>query len=161
MNLLQTKSTTTTTRIDLPQKATNVVEWRKSFDMHTRQHLAKKMVEIILGGLSSTSSLTITSTLSPKRYTDFSSYLIKITMYIENQMYKQAKDQEEYFYLLAERIYNLGRVFNSGRRKRKTKNSDAKNHKRHNHIVNKPAENKYSNCNQREIESSTNKGLRC
>ena len=132
-----------TQSVDLKQKATNL-EWRKSFDMHTRQHLAKKMVEIVLGGGSSVT----TSPLSPKRYAEFSLCLIKITLYIENQMYKQAKDREEYFHLLAERIYNLGRVFGNERRKRKkTKNSDMNHRHHHHHISNqKPAENKSNNC---------------
>ena len=141
MNLLQSQSS-----IVLKQKATNV-EWRQSFDTHTRQHLARKMVEIILGGGGSTPT-SITSPLSPKRHAEFSLYLIKITLYIENQMYKQAKDEEEYFHLLAERIYNLGRVFgNERRRRKKTKNTDI-NHRHHlHHFANqKPTENKRHNC---------------
>jgi hypothetical protein len=146
MNLLQSQSS-----IVLKQKATNV-EWRRSFDTHTSQHLDRKIVEIILGGGSTPTS--ITSPLSPKRHAEFSLYLIKITLYIENQMYKQAKDEEEYFHLLAERIYNLGRVFgNERRRRKKTKNTDINHrhhlhlHHLHHHIANqKPTENKRHNC---------------
>ena len=74
--------------------------WHEKITTDMRKHLIQKIVQ------------TIFPTQDPKIYTDPRlNNLVNYAVRTECDMYEAAKDQEEYFHLLAERIYKIQKEF--------------------------------------------------
>ena len=81
-----------------PQMPAVPKSWHEKITPDMRKHLVHKVVQTILPTTS-----TFDETFKDKRMASLIDYATKT----EFEMYEQAKDQEEYFHLLAERIYKI------------------------------------------------------
>ena len=81
-----------------PQQPTVSKSWHEKITPEMRKHLVQKIAQTIIP-----TTQTTEDTLKDKRMISLLEYASKT----EFEMYEQAKDQEEYFHLLAERIYKI------------------------------------------------------
>ena len=83
-------------------------KWQMDMNASTRKHLNKKIIEIIFGINENNSNVT----QCPNRFS-FVDYVTQLEM----EIYEYATNLDEYFYLLAERIYKISRVLHEVKRK--------------------------------------------
>lgn len=89
-----------------PQLPRVTKPWHEKITTDMRKHLIQKIVQ------------TIFPTQDPKIYTDPRlNNLVNYASRTECDMYEAAKDQEEYFHLLAERIYKIQKEFEDKQQK--------------------------------------------
>jgi hypothetical protein len=88
-----------------PQKSRINKRWHENINNEMRKHLVKKIIQ------------TIFPTHDHNIYSDPRlSNLVKYATKTECEMYEQAQDQEEYFHLLAVRIYKIQKEFEDKQR---------------------------------------------
>jgi len=99
-----------------PQQPRIVKPWHENINNEMRKHLVQKIIQ------------TIFPTHDHNIYRDPRlSNLVNYAIKTECEMYEQAKDQEEYFHLLAERIYKIQKEFEDKQRMSKINNSQNSN----------------------------------
>ncbi len=95
-----------------PQQPRVHKPWHENINAEMRRHLVQKIIQ------------TIFPTSDPNIYGDPRlSNLINYATKTEREMYEQAQDQEEYFHLLAERIYKIQKEFEDKQRAARTNNA--------------------------------------
>ena len=99
-----------------PQQPRVNKPWHENINTEMRKHLVQKIIQ------------TIFPTQDHNIYRDPRlSNLVNYAIKTECEMYEQAKDQEEYFHLLAERIYKIQKEFEDKQRmsRNNTNNTNA------------------------------------
>ena len=86
--------------ISLSQKPRKQKHWHDSITVEMRVHLVKKFMQTIFSSKDQ-------NIYNDPRLSNLANYAKRT----ESMMYEQAKDQEEYFHLLAERIYKIQKEF--------------------------------------------------
>ena len=82
--------------------------WQMDMNASTRKHSNKKIIQIIFGINKNDSNVTHCSNSF-----SFVDYVTQLEM----EIYEYATNLDEYFYLLAERIYKISRVLHEVKRK--------------------------------------------
>ena len=97
---LNLKKMSSTLNFIEPQQSQINKQWHENINNEMRKHLVKKIIQ------------TIFPTYDHNIYSDPRlSNLVKYAIKTECEMYEQAQDQEEYFHLLAERIYKIQNTY--------------------------------------------------
>ena len=83
--------------------------WHENINTDMRKHLVKKIIQTILQLPDDN------TTMRDNRLTSF----IEMAKKIEREMYENARDQDEYFHLLAQKIYRIQKEFEEKRNQRR------------------------------------------
>ena len=104
-----------------PQQPKVHKQWHERITTEMRKHLVQKIIQ------------TIFPTQDPNIYKDPRlANLVNYAIRTECEMYEQAKDQEEYFHLLAERIYKIQKEFEDKQRMARNNNNNTTNNTNNN-----------------------------
>ena len=99
--------------------------WHENINIEMRKHLVQKIIQ------------TIFPTQDHNIYRDPRlSNLVNYAIKTECEMYEQAKDQEEYFHLLAERIYKIQKEFEFKQREKIAQNIQKEKELKNGYFVN-------------------------
>ncbi|CAF0704154.1 unnamed protein product [Brachionus calyciflorus] len=108
-----------------PQQPTVHRPWHEKITTDMRRHLIQKIIQ------------TIFPTQDPRIYTDPRlTNLVNYAVRTEYEMYDQARDQEEYFHLLAEKIYKIQKEFEDKRNNAAQNKNNNNNNNTNNSIIN-------------------------